>query len=423
MLAEIIRNAASNFDTLAPSARKCGRANGKEIMARPRYQDGSLFIRGKCSKVWVARWREDVIRDDGELVRTQRSVVLGSLAELSRREARSLLQKRVSEINQGRHRVRPITTLERFTREQWQAGALLALKPSSARYYQFQLDRHVLPSLGGYRLCDVNRSAVQQFLLDRRRKGYSGSTVHGIRTTLAKVLQAAVEHGYLETNPARAIQIGGRDRKRERTLLSLTQTRLLVANLTEPCRTVVLVAVLTGMRIGEILALRWKRLDFERGTIEVAETCSDGQFGPPKTRSSHRVIPMSASLRGLLESHKQQCTRTEPDDLAFCTFKGTPLSAKNLYNRELAPTCDRLEMPRVSWHSFRHTHATLLGEVGESVKTAQAILGHSDLQTTLNTYMHVVPDSQRRAVERVAGVLFPDVPKLSTDSNSSGRIN
>jgi hypothetical protein len=83
----------------------------------------------------------------------------------------------------------------------------------------------------------------------------------------------------------------------------------------------------------------------------------------------------------------------------FCTPSGTPLNQKNLYNRVLAPACDRIEQPRVSWHSFRHTHATLLTEVGESIKTAQALLGHSDLGTTLNTYAHVIPDSQRRAVE------------------------
>jgi hypothetical protein len=146
--------------TLKNDARKCGRANGKDVMARPRYQDGSLFIRGKRTKVWVARWREDVIREDGTLNRTQRTVVLGSISELSRREARSLLQKRVSEINQGRHRARPMMTLEKFAREHWQAGALLALKPGSANYYNFQLDKHVLPALGAHRLCDLNRSAV-----------------------------------------------------------------------------------------------------------------------------------------------------------------------------------------------------------------------------------------------------------------------
>jgi integrase len=65
-----------------------------------------------------------------------------------------------------------------------------------------------------------------------------------------------------------------------------------------------------------------------------------------------------------------------------------------------------------TWHSFWHANATLLGEVGESLKTAQAILGHSDLETTLNTYMHAIPDSQRRALEKVAGVLFLDMPNF-----------
>jgi len=412
-----------DLGTLTPDAGKCGRANGKDTMARPRYQDGSLFIRGKRTKVWVARWREDVIREDGTLNRTQRTVVLGSINELSRREARSLLQKRVSEINQGRHRARPIMTLEKFARDHWQASALLALKPSSASYYNFQLDKHVLPVLGPYRLCDVSRPVVQQFLLERKRKGYSSSTVHGIRTTLGKVLQAAVEYGYLEINPARAIQIGEREPKKERKFFSPAQVRTLLTNLIEPCHTIVVVAVLTGMRIGEILALRWKRLDFLRGTIEVAETFSNGRFGTPKTRSSRRVVPMSSSFQDALATHKLGCERTRPEDLVFCTTKGTPLSPKNLYNRVLAPTCDRVGLPRISWHSFRHTNATLLGEVGESVKTAQSLLGHSDLETTLNTYMHAIPDSQRRAVERVAGVLFPDVPKFSPDSKETGRVN
>ena len=101
---------------------------------------------------------------------------------------------------------------------------------------------------------------------------------------------------------------------------------------------------------------------------------------------------MSSALRGLLEAYRAGALRNSPDDLVFCTPKGTPLNSKNLYNRELAPACDRIKQPRVSWHSFRHTHATQLAESGESLKTAQALLGHSDLETTLNTYMHVIPD-------------------------------
>jgi integrase len=107
----------------------------------------------------------------------------------------------------------------------------------------------------------------------------------------------------------------------------------------------------------------------------------------------------------------------------FATWKRTPLNAKNLYNRQLAPACDAIELPRISWHSFRHAHATLLHEAGESLKTAQALLGHSDLETTLTVYTHTIPDSQKRAVERVAGVLDLDGPNSIQAQIPKGQIN
>lgn len=186
-------------------------------------------------------------------------------------------------------------------------------------------------------------------------------------------------------------------------------------------------AIQTGMRIGEILALRWKRVDLLNGTLEVAETYSDREFGSPKTRSSCRVIPISSILRAELEAQHARAGNAGPHELVFQTPSGTPLDAKNLYNRELAPACDRIEKPRISWHSFRHAHATLLGDVGGSPKTAQALLGHSDLETTFNTYTHAIPDSQRSAVERVAGELFGVMDSVGLNSGSaatpSRRVN
>lgn len=135
------------------------------------------------------------------------------------------------------------------------------------------------------------------------------------------------------------------------------------------------------------------------------------------------AIPTStsgATARTIRETGTRELPspRTQAEDLVFSTPKGTPVNSKNLYNRVLAKACDRIAEPRVSWHSFRHTHATLLAEA-RSVKTAQTLLGHSDVKTTLNTYMHAIPDSQRRAVEQVGdlfmnlgqGVLFSDVLK------------
>jgi len=296
--------------------------------------------------------------------------------------------------------------LSDFVGVEWKPTAELALKKSSVKYYGFQLDRHILPALGSTVLCDLSRAQIEVCLSNLRRKGHANATIRGIRATLSTVLQAAVECGYLDKNPAHGIRIREADIKSERRFYTPTQVRQLLAVLPEPCYTITSVAVLTGMRIGEILALRWKRVDLLRGTIEVAETFSDGEFGPPKTRSSNRVIPMSTVLCKVLQSRYAGAVRNGPDDLVFATRKGTPLNPKNLYNRVLAPACDQIRQPRVSWHSFRHTNATLLADVGESLKTAQALLGQSDLETTLNTYMHAVPDSQRRAVERVAGVLF-----------------
>jgi integrase len=305
-----------------------------------------------------------------------------------------------------------------FVRTEWRPNAELALKRSSVRYYNYELEKRIFPALGSVPLCNLSRGQIEECLSNLRQKGFAVSTLRGVRATFSTVLQAAVERGYLEKNPAHGIRIREAVTKPARRFYAPTQIRPLLLELAEPCRTVVYVAVLSGLRIGEILALRWKRVDLLQNTIEVAETFSDGQFGSPKTRSSKRVIPMSSILSSVLESHRTGAIHKEPDDLVFCTLKGTPLNPKNLYNRELAPACDRIKQPRVSWHSFRHTHATLLGDVGGTLKTAQALLGHSDLETTLNIYTHAIPDSQREAVERVSGILFSNVLKLGSDAET-----
>lgn len=103
--------------------------------------------------------------------------------------------------------------------------------------------------------------------------------------------------------------------------------------------------------------------------------------------------------------------RVAPADLVFPSRAGTAIRPDNVLKRETYPACVQLGIPRVGWHAFRHTHATLLSELGEPVKVAQAILGHADIETTLSVYTHSVPESERRAEERVAQlVLDPNGP-------------
>ena len=263
---------------------------------------------------------------------------------------------------------------------------------------------------------------VQTFLTDKRKNGFSGSSAHGMRTAISKVLQAAVDWNLLEQNPARGIRIGDRAPKTERLYLNPKEVGRLLTSLSEPYRTFVLVAVLTGMRIGEILALRWKALDLDRGVIQVRETVSEGKFGSPKTKSSRRGIPISRPVCDAFQTQLARSRQRGPEDLVFTTRNQTPLNPKNLLRRVLRPACKTLGLPLISWHSFKHTHATQLAEVGESLRTAQSLLGHSDVETTLNVYTHAIPDAQRRAVDKIAEVLFTNVHKISAATENQ-KVN
>lgn len=401
--------------TILAGAAKSGRAERLEAnrMARRRYQTGSLFIRGK-KKQWVARWREQLIASDGKIVSVQRSEAIGFVSELSKKEAQNILQSKLRTINAGTHKPQSAVPFKRFVEEIWKPGVLSLLKPGSIRYYGNQLDHHVVPAFGAKRICEITRADVQCFIA-QKRKSHSGSTVHGMKTALGKVLQSAVEWGYVEQNVARGVYVGNREPVRESLYLSAAETQKLIAGLEEPTRTVVVVAVLTGLRIGELLALRWGNVDFVRGIIQVRETVSEGKFGSPKTKTSRRDLPMSEPLRQSLLAHRGRSRQTGESDLVFASRKQTPLNSKNLMRRSLRPTCETLKLPLICWHSFRHTNATLLGEVGESIKTAQSLLGHSDLETTLRIYTHAIPESQKRAVDKVAEILFPNVPKSESE--------
>jgi integrase len=388
-------------------------------MARRRFQKGYLFKKGK---VWVARWWEHIVQADGRPEKVRRFITLG---EGLKSDAQRLLERKLRPINHGALRPRFVITFEQFVRERWIPGAMPLLnaeslkldpealgqpglctytRPGSVVKYSSDLRCHLIEAFGQKQLSELTRWDVQAFLTAKLKQGYAGANVHGMRTTLSKVLQAAVEWGFIETNPARGCRIASREPVKERTFLTPEQVRSLVRVLPDPCRTIVLVAVFTGLRIGEILALRWGRIDFLRETLSVEESFSE-RFGPPKTRTSKRILPMSRPLIRALQLHRRSYSRTEPQDLVFSTYKGTPLSSKNLRNRVLEPTRKSVGIRHVSWHTFRYTHTTWLSEAGVAPRIAQSILGHSDVSMTLNVYTQVVPQSQKLAMEKVAGVL------------------
>ena len=398
-------------------------------MVRRRYQSGSLFLRGKRTKVWVGRWVEQMIAADGTLRNVRRSVVLGTRAEIqTRRKAQSLLDTRLRDINQGLHKPQSTTLFRQFVCSQWEPAILPTLKFSTSRNYKHLIRRHLLPIFGDRPLCEIERVHVQGFVIDKMvRQGFSWKTALHLRNLLSKILGTAMEWGYIQDNPARGIKLPPREPQREPRFLTYEQVVRLLGVLDDPIRTLVLAAVLTGASIGELLALRWSNVDLDRSVIRIRESVYEGHFSTPKTRNRLRNIPIGPVLQQALWQHRASVEKPLPGALVFSTRKGTALRPNNLLRRHLRPACERAGIPPIGWHAFRHTHATLLNDLGESPKTTQAQLGHSSATITSDIYTHVVPATQRAAVERLERAVFanqtdPNCPKFVKSDGGRGSL-
>jgi integrase len=396
--------------TLSPEQRaRRATEKGASLVARRRFQQGCLFVRGKKRKVWVLRYREDVMLPDGQIARVNRSEIMGTLADLpTRRIAQRLVESKLRAINQGTYRPKTTLTFREFVETQWQPNLFPTFKISTSRGYAYLLRKHLLPFFGDNKLTEITRQMVQAFVAQLGQR-LAPKSVALAKNCLSKVLSTAMEWGYLEANPANGVRLPARISHRERTVLPSEQVRRLVAELQEPYKSMVLIAVLTGLRRGELFALRWSAVDFERKLIHVRESVYAGHFGAPKTRSSFRKIPMGEALEEIfLRLRGRNAVASE---LVFPSQKGTPLGPENVLKRTIHPACERLGLPKVGWHDLRHTSATLLHE-HEPLRVTQAILGHSDLQTTLG-YTHVLPGWQREAMKRLENeILFPNVPNI-----------
>ncbi len=373
-------------------------------MARKKhFQRGSLFKRGKRNKVWVARYREPVIGPNGETEFVRRSEILGTVADLpTRRDAEMVLSDRLRRINSADYHPRSCCLFRSLIQE-WEAQALPALKYSTQVHYKYVVHTHLLPAFGNVQLRMISRESIQMFLADKLKEGLSWRTVKHLRTTLGTILGTAEFWGYIEDNPVRKTRLPRRGLQPEKTVLTAEQLGSLLEKLPEPSRSLVWLLVLTGLRIGELLALRWQDVDLKAEFLRVSRTLYEGHFDEPKTRSSNRTVPLSAKGVEILASARPGAPN--PDALVFSSTKGTPLCRRNLRNRQLDPMCEELKIPRIGWHSLRHSNATLLDAVGTPLGTVQSLLGHSSPEITRGTYIHSLPAGAREAVQKVEDLL------------------
>lgn len=379
-------------------------------MARRRYQFGRVLLRGKKCRKWIGRWREDVIEPDGSTRRIERSAVLGTRDQIpTARLARRCLDLILANINSPDYRPGRVATLAEFS-ERWCLQALSQRKPSTVLAAQAHLRTHILPRLGRLSLSQVGIETHQVFVAALAQR-VARKTLLNILGTLSTMLKTAKKWGYTcQPVPLSELVIPQEKDKATQRFLSAEEAKRIIESAPEPFSTMFAILAMTGIRAGELLGLEVEDLDFERRLIFIRRSAWRGTLQTTKSKASKAALPMPEPLAAILARYLE-AWKPNPMRLLFMNRRGRLFNANKVRTLGLQPVLVRLGIPRCGLHAFRHTHSSLLLDVGAPPTVAQAQLRHSDARITLGIYGHVVGDSQRNAVEKVAQLLRPDAPK------------
>lgn len=308
------------------------------------------------------------------------------------------MEQVLSRINDPGYRPGRVSIVAEFS-ERWKAEILSKQKPSSQKAAMAHLRNHILPFFGHLRL-DSMGVENQQVFITRIADGLSTKYVRNVLVTLSAMMSTAKKWGYIceavdfdnLVLPERGLHVGART-------FTAEQGKQIIAAAETPFKLMFALAGYCGLRAGEIMGLRAEDIDLEKKTLAINQTVWRGQIQSAKTRGSETSLPMPDCLCKLLRA------AMPTSGLLFINRYGRPFTAERVVKKQLQPILDRLGIPRAGFHAFRHMHTSLLLESGASPKVAQRQLRHSDARTTLGIYAHVVEDSHREAVEKMAEYL------------------
>jgi integrase len=289
----------------------------------------------------------------------------------------------------------------------------------------YLVNNHLKPALGRVKLKKLAPAHVQAFYRDRLDSGLSASTVHKMHAILHKALARAVAWQMVPRNVTETVESPRPASKEMRPLSPWEARAFLDAARGERFEALYVLAVTTGMRQGELLALRWQDVDLEDATISVRRTLTrdGGRFtiGEPKTRKSRRLIRMTSQATGALRRHlERQLWEIQmlgdgyaDRGLVFTTATGAPVNPSNVRRRSFARLLRKAGLPHVRFHDLRHTCATLLLGKGTHPKFVQELLGHATVAITLDTYSHIVPGMGDQTARAMQDALSPMEDVLS----------
>ena len=301
--------------------------------------------------------------------------------------------------------------------DDWMDNYVLpSAKAKTIKTYEEVISNHLRPDIGDRDIDAIEAIELQRYVTGLLRsgnllngKGLSVNTVNLIITVIQSSLRAANEIGVTEKSVWQKIK---RPKHIERDVYCFTEReQRLIENairISENGKYFgILLALYTGMRIGELLALEWRDVDLRRGEISVNKTCHDvsvnghteREMNSPKTSSSKRVIPIPRKLIPLIKEHK----KNSRSQYVICD-SNKPVIMRS-YQRTFEHFLDRLGIKHRGFHALRHTFATRALECGMDVKTLSEVLGHKSTSITLNRYVHSMPRHKRDMMNRLGRLL------------------
>jgi len=355
-------------------------------MRKSRYQKGSVKKqRGR----WVAMWWVD---------RRRKSRVVGLVNEMTKSDARAAVDQIVAEVNVRREHNR-VWCFGEFVAEVYFPYYGRKWKDSTKDNNVNRVSVHLVSTFGERELAAFKRDELQDFLDGKaKREGLSFSVVDHLRWDLKQIFDMAVAEGQIERNPALLLFTPKEAKKPVRRAMTISEVQLCFASLDQRERLIAKLAILAGMRPGEIFALTWGRLTATYADIR--QRIYRGRLDTPKTDNSFRKAALSEGLLVEVERWRMMAVAIRDDAWVFPSERMTPLSKDNCWRRSMHPKLAKVGLGWVNFLVMRRTHATLMKGLGVDGKLVADQLGHS-LDVSQNIYTQSSVESRLPAVNKL----------------------
>jgi integrase len=335
-----------------------------------------------------------------------------SVSAATKREAQERLRAALSAADSGIRPVASRTTVAAFLEEWLETSVTQRCRPSTVSSYRETVIRYIVPAIGKRQLAKLEPLEVSRMLSALTERGdLSPTTVRYAYAVLRIALGRGLKEGRVMRNVATLVDPPAKVRHELQPLTGAEARSLIAGTAEDRNGPLYALAITTGMRQGELLALRWVDIDLVAGTVAVRHTLQrrTHDLAEPKTDRARRTLRLGVSAIATLRDHRNrqrlQVGRSWTEDAyVFTSRAARPLDSRNV-TQDLQAALARLGLPRQRFHDLRHAYATLMLEDGEDLAVVSRSLGHADLSTTADVYAHLTPAMLERAAVRMDRIL------------------